>query len=59
MRRLYALLLMTMLCGVMFAQQRNISGVVLDGELKGETLIGATVAYKGASGTKGTITDQD
>lgn len=59
MRRLYALLLMTMLCGVMFAQQRNISGVVLDGELKGETLVGATVAYKGASGTKGTITDQD
>ena len=59
MRRLYALMLMTMLCGVMFAQQRNISGVVLDGELKGETLVGATVAYKGASGTKGTITDQD
>ena len=52
-------MLMTMLCGVMFAQQRNISGVVLDGELKGETLVGATVAYKGASGTKGTITDQD
>ena len=44
-------MLMTMLCGVMFAQQRNISGVVLDGELKGETLIGATVAYKGARGT--------
>ena len=59
MRRLYALMLMTMLCGVMFAQQRNISGVVLDGELKGETLVGATVAYKGASGTKGTITDHD
>jgi TonB-dependent SusC/RagA subfamily outer membrane receptor len=52
-------MLMTMLCGVMLAQQRNISGVVLDGELKGETLAGATVAYKGASGTKGTITDHD
>ena len=50
---------MTMLCGAMFAQQRNITGVVLDGELKGETLVGATVAYKGANGTKGTITDHD
>lgn len=42
-----------LLSNLMFAQQKNISGIVADS--KGEPIIGATVLAKGT--TKGTITD--
>ena len=42
-----------------FAQERTITGVVMDGEFKGETLAGATVALSGNEKDKGTVTGAD
>lgn len=42
-----------------FAQERTITGVVMDGEFKGETLAGATVALSGNEKDKGTVTSAD
>ena len=39
------------------AQERTITGVVMDGEYKGEPLVGATVSVKTSGFGKGTMTD--
>lgn len=41
------------------AQERLISGTVMDGEFKGEPLVGATVSVSNSDETKGTVTDAD
>ena len=39
------------------AQERTITGTVMDGEFKGEPLIGANIAVGEGTVTKGTVTD--
>jgi len=58
MKRLYVLMLLVACAASMFAQ-RAITGVVMDGEMRGETLMGATVAYKNKGVTNGTVTDAE
>lgn len=41
------------------AQERLISGTVMDGEFKGEPLVGATVSVSNSDEAKGTVTDAD
>ena len=41
------------------AQERTITGTVMDGEFKGEPLIGANIAVGEGTVTKGTVTDMD
>lgn len=52
-RSLSLLLVLLLGCGTLFAQQRNLTGKVVDSS--GEGIIGATVVVKGSS--QGTITD--
>ena len=52
------ILALTLMCAVaIFAQKRNITGIVMDGAFKGEALMGATIAVKEGKETKGTVTD--
>ena len=52
------ILALTLMCVVaIFAQRRNITGIVMDGAFKGEALMGATIAVKEGKETKGTVTD--
>lgn len=39
------------------AQERIINGTVMDGEFKGEPLVGATVSVSNNEDNKGTVTD--
>ena len=57
MRRL--LLLITIITSALTAssQERTITGIVMDGEYKGEPLMGATVSVKSNGFGKGTMTD--
>lgn len=41
------------------AQERLISGTVMDGEFKGEPLVGATISVSNSDETKGTVTDAE
>lgn len=41
------------------AQERLVSGTVMDGEFKGEPLVGATISVSNSDDTKGTVTDAE
>ena len=41
------------------AQERLVSGTVMDGEFKGEPLVGATISVSNSDETKGTVTDAE
>ena len=57
MKRLLMLLLMVPVAILsMVAQERIITGTVMDGEFKGEPLIGANITV-GEGTSKGTVTD--
>ena len=57
MKRLCCMIALLAAIQVMTAQERTISGTVMDGELKDEPLIGATVSVGDAKVSSGTITD--
>lgn len=57
MRRFLPLLLTLLLACQVHAQERTITGTVMDGELDGEPLIGATVGYGDGKVQNGTVTD--
>ena len=59
MKRLKLLLLALLSTLTMMAQERTITGVVMDGELEGEPLIGATVSVGDGKVGQGTITDYE
>ena len=59
MKRLLPLAITLLLAIGMKAQERVITGTVLDGEMEGEPLIGATVGYGGEKIQNGTVTDRD
>ena len=59
MRRIYIFLFMLMSSVMILAQERVITGVVLDGEFKGEPLIGANVTVGQGQATRGVVTDLD
>ena len=59
MRILYTFMFMLMCWVTAFAQERTITGTVLDGDFKGEPLMGATVAVGEGTVTKGTVTDMN
>ena len=59
MRRIYIFLFMLMSSVMILAQERVITGVVLDGEFKGEPLIGANVTVGQGQSTRGVVTDLD
>ena len=58
MKRLLTSAILTFFC-VLFtwAQERTITGKVLDGDLQGEPLVGATITVDGAKVAKGAVTD--
>ena len=59
MKRLQTIFVM-MLCAVaVLAQERTITGIVTDGDFKGEPLMGATVTVGEGKVTKGTVTDMN
>ena len=57
MRKLVLLIIAWVCTLTMMAQERTITGVVMDGELQGEPLIGATVSIGDGKVGQGTITD--
>ena len=57
MRKLKLTLLLLLTTLTMMAQERIVTGVVMDGELQGEPLIGATVSVGDGKVGQGTITD--
>ena len=57
MRRLQLIVMGLLCCLAMVAQERIITGVVMDGEMEGEPLIGATVSIGDGKVGQGTITD--
>ena len=57
MRRICTFIVILICSLTTFAQERTITGVVMDGEFKGETLAGATVTLSGNDTDKGTVTD--
>lgn len=57
MRKLKLTLLLLLTTLTMMAQERVVTGVVMDGELQGEPLIGATVSVGDGKVGQGTITD--
>ena len=57
MKRLFAFISITTWALMTFAQERTITGTVMDGEYKGEPLVGATVSIKSSGWGKGTMTD--
>lgn len=57
MRRLVLLIIAWVCTLTLMAQERTITGVVMDGELQGEPLIGATVSIGDGKVGQGTITD--
>ena len=59
MRILNTFMFMLMCWVTAFAQERTITGTVLDGDFKGEPLMGATVAVGEGTVTKGTVTDMN
>ncbi|MBR6035492.1 MAG: SusC/RagA family TonB-linked outer membrane protein, partial [Bacteroidaceae bacterium] len=60
MKRFLILLLMVPFAILsLVAQERTITGTVMDGEFKGEPLIGANIAVGEGTVTKGTVTDMD
>ena len=59
MKKLKLLLLVLLTSLTMMAQERVITGVVMDGELAGEPLIGATVSVGDGKVGQGTITDYE
>ena len=60
MKRLQIVILLFFLFSAvtMMAQERTITGTVMDGEFKGEPLIGANVTV-GEGSSKGTTTDMN
>lgn len=59
MRRICTIIIILMCFLTAYAQERTITGVVMDGEFKGETLAGVTVTLSGNETDKGTVTDVD
>lgn len=59
MKRLCYIIVLLAVTLTLSAQERTISGTVMDGDLKGEPLIGATVSYGETKVVSGTITDYD
>lgn len=57
MRRLQLIVVGLLCCLVMMAQDRIVTGTVMDGEMEGEPLIGATVSIGDGKVGQGTITD--
>lgn len=57
MRRLQLIVVSLLCCLVMMAQERIVTGTVMDGEMEGEPLIGATVSIGDGKVGQGTITD--
>ena len=58
MKRFYIVLTILIACtGSTLAQERIVTGTVMDGEYKGEPLVGATVSIKTTGFGKGTMTD--
>ena len=57
MRRLQLIVVGLLCCLVMMAQERIVTGTVMDGEMEGEPLIGATVSIGDGKVGQGTITD--
>lgn len=56
MRKIYATLVLALICSVCFAQQQKISGIVVE-DPGNEPLIGVSISVKGTS--IGTVTDMD
>ena len=59
MNKLTLILLALLVSMTMVAQERTITGTVMDGEIEGEPLIGATVSVGDGKMRQGTITDYD
>ena len=57
MKRLFAFIAITTWTLATFAQNRIITGTVMDGEYQGEPLVGATVSIKDNGWGRGTMTD--
>ena len=57
MRRLFAFIAVITYTLATFAQNRIITGTVMDGEYKSEPLVGATISIKNDGWGKGTMTD--
>ena len=57
MRKIFLLTIALVSALTMMAQERVVTGVVMDGELEGEPLIGATVSIGEGKVGKGTVTD--
>lgn len=57
MKKIFLLTIALAFALVVMAQERVVTGVVMDGELEGEPLIGATVSIGDGKVGKGTITD--
>ena len=57
MRRLQLIVVSLLCCLAMIAQERIVTGTVMDGEMEGEPLIGATVSIGDGKVGQGTITD--
>jgi len=59
MKRLSIFMTILMWTLATLAQERLISGTVMDGEFKGEPLVGATISVSNSDETKGTVTDAE
>lgn len=57
MRKIFLLTIALVSALTLMAQERVVTGVVMDGELEGEPLIGATVSIGDGKVGKGTVTD--
>ena len=57
MKKIFLLTIALAFALVVMAQERVVTGVVMDGELEGEPLIGATVSIGDGKVGKGTVTD--
>ena len=59
MKRLSIFMTILMWTLATLAQERLVSGTVMDGEFKGEPLVGATISVSNSDETKGTVTDAE
>lgn len=57
MKRLFIIIHLLVFVLAMTAQERTVTGVVMDGDLADEPLVGATVSVGGAKASTGTVTD--
>ena len=57
MKRLFIIIHLLVVVLAMTAQERTVTGVVMDGDLADEPLVGATVSVGGAKASTGTVTD--